>query len=90
MQDLTTLGTFLTLHGFAFLTFLPFLIALAAWTVVIKGFALWKAARNGDRVWFVILLIANTVGILEVIYLTFFLRHKGPEGGIVAEVPPTA
>ncbi|MEI6528091.1 MAG: DUF5652 family protein [bacterium] len=56
--------------------FAPFLgigfgliIVLALWTIVWKGLALWKAARKGDKIWFVILLIVNTVGILEIIYL---------------------
>lgn len=88
LHDLETMNTFFVLHGLAFLTFLPVLIAVAAWTVVIKGFALWKAARSGDRTWFVILLVVNTIGILEVIYLTFFLKKQSP-AETVAEVPST-
>lgn len=59
------------------LTFIPLVIALALWTVVIKGFALWHAAHNTHKVWFVVLLIVNTVGILEVIYL-LWLRSRKP------------
>lgn len=45
---------------------------LVIWTVVLKGFALWYAARAGQTWWFVALLIVNTVGILEIIYLIWF------------------
>lgn len=52
--------------------FLPFLILLAVWTIAIKGYALWHAAKNGQKEWFVAILILNTVGILELIYLVWF------------------
>jgi hypothetical protein len=45
------------------------LIVLVLWTIIWKGIALWKAARNESKVWFVIMLIVNTVGILEIIYI---------------------
>jgi hypothetical protein len=39
------------------------------WSVVWKGLALWKSAREGSKVWFVVLLVVNTLGILEILYL---------------------
>ena len=42
---------------------------LIVWTLIWKGLALWKAARNGHTAWYVVMLIVNTVGILEIIYL---------------------
>jgi len=48
--------------------------ALIAWTLVWKALALWRAARNGHKVWFIVLLVVNTVGILEIIY--YFLVGK--------------
>lgn len=48
-----------------------FLVALL-WMVIIKGYALWHAARNSQKWWFIALLVINTVGILEVIYLIWF------------------
>lgn len=72
------------MHGFSpfyspfapglMLAFLPFLIAIALWTVVIKGFALWHAARGGQKEWFIALLVINTLGILEVVYLIWFRK----------------
>ena len=42
---------------------------ILVWDLVWKGIALWKAARNGKTVWFVAMLIINSVGILPILYL---------------------
>ena len=52
--------------------FLPFLIVAAVWTIVLKGFALWYSARGSQKGWFIALLIVNTLGILELVYLIWF------------------
>ena len=39
------------------------------WELTWKGFALWRAARNNHIVWFVCIIVFNTVGILPIIYL---------------------
>ncbi len=49
----------------------PIILLFILWTVVWKGLALWHAARRGQYWWFVILLVVNTLGILEIIYLFF-------------------
>src|ERR1035437_8749207 len=54
------------------LALLPFIAVIAVWTIVIKGYALWHAARAGQKWWFIALLVINTVGILEIIYLIWF------------------
>ena len=43
--------------------------------VVLRGFALYKAARNNSPLWFVALLVVNSVGILPIIYLVFFSKN---------------
>jgi len=48
----------------------------ALWEVVWKGIALWRAARNGHQIWFIFLLIVNSVGILPIIYIFFFSKKK--------------
>ena len=55
-----------------------FLALLLIWSVVWKGLALWKAARGGSKGWFIALLIINTAGILEILYLYVFRKpeHK--------------
>ena len=55
--------------------FVPFLLAITLWTIVLKGFALWYAARGSQKGWFIVLLVVNTLGILEIIYLIWF-RQK--------------
>ncbi|MFA5386546.1 MAG: DUF5652 family protein [Candidatus Paceibacterota bacterium] len=46
------------------------------WTLVWKGLALWKAARKNHSIWFVVLLVLNTVGILEILYIYVFSEPK--------------
>ena len=53
------------------------LLPLIIWSVIWKGFALWKSARGNQLSWFIILFVINTFGILEIIYLAFFqIRPK--------------
>jgi len=55
------------------------LIILALWSLPWKGVALYKAAQNKSPWWFVILLIVNTVGILEILYIFIFAKKKSAE-----------
>jgi methionyl-tRNA synthetase len=52
------------------------LAVILVWSIVWKGLALWRAARTGSKPWFIVLLIVNTVGILEILYLYIFSRPK--------------
>lgn len=49
--------------------------------IVLKGYALWHAARRSEKWWFIALLIINTIGILELVYLFFVVGkwHKFAE-----------
>ncbi len=59
---------------------LPVLVILITiWSLVWKGMALWRAARNNSKIWFVVLLIVNTLGILEILYLFVFGKEKKNE-----------
>ncbi len=60
------------LLSFSLITVL-FVIALV-WTIVVKGYALWTAAKRNEKWWFVALLVINTFGILELAYLIFVAR----------------
>lgn len=51
------------------LWFFPVLLLLIIWDGIWKGIALWKAARNNHLVWFICIIIFNTVGILPIIYI---------------------
>jgi methionyl-tRNA synthetase len=51
------------------------LVLLAIWSLAWKGWALWIAARREQKVWFVALLILNTIGILEIFYIFYFSKQ---------------
>jgi hypothetical protein len=62
----------------------PLLIVLAVlWTLVWKGLALWRAAELRQKYWFIAMLVINTLGILEIIYI--FLVAKKYKVEIVEE-----
>ncbi len=42
---------------------------LLLWTIFWKGLALWRSARMNQKGWFIALLVINTVGIFEIIYI---------------------
>ncbi len=46
------------------------------WVLVWKGLALWKSARKNSPIWFVVLLVVNTMGILEILYIFLFSEIK--------------
>lgn len=52
------------------------IILLALWVLPWKGVALWQAARNGSKKWFIALLILNTLAILEILYIFVFAKKK--------------
>ena len=57
----------------------PLFVIMAIWSLAWKGAALWKAARRSEPKWFIALLILNTVGILEIIYIFFVAGLKERE-----------
>jgi hypothetical protein len=56
------------------------LLLVIVWSAVWKGWALWKAGQLKDGVWFVALLVINTLGILEIAYIFFFSRRELKKG----------
>tara|TARA_B100000683_G_C12001975_1_gene354233 strand:+ start:126 stop:347 length:222 start_codon:yes stop_codon:yes gene_type:complete len=46
-------------------------LVIAIWTLIWKGISLWKAARLSHKKWFIIILVLNTFGILDIIYIYF-------------------
>lgn len=45
------------------------IVLAAAWEVYWKARGLWRASRNDNVGWFVVLLIVNTAGLLPIYYL---------------------
>jgi methionyl-tRNA synthetase len=64
-------GPFAHFGIFAVLAFL----LLAVWSIAWKGIALWTAAHENSKPWFIVLLVLNTAGILEIIYIIFFSKR---------------
>ncbi len=46
-----------------------FVLLALLWMLPWKGVALWMAAQRSHRWWFIILLIVNSLAILEIIYI---------------------
>lgn len=55
-----------------------FLLPAAIWSATLKGFALWRASRRKQLWWFIALLVINTLGIFEAIYLIATQKRKKP------------
>lgn len=54
-------------------------LLLAAWSLTWKGIALWVAARNYQKRWFIgMIVVNNTLGLLEIVYLLWFRRDRQP------------
>ncbi len=53
--------------------------AILIWTIPWKGVALWKAARNRDKIWFIVIFLINTLAILEILYIFIFSKRKREE-----------
>ncbi len=79
--------TFTPFLPYPLVIFFPFIVILALWSIAIKGYALWHAARNGQKWWFIAILVLNTVGILEIIYLVWF---RPTSNNSTPSIPPVA
>ena len=44
------------------------LVIVILWEVLWKGLSMWRAALRKHKVWFIALLLLNTLGILQIIY----------------------
>jgi hypothetical protein len=52
------------------------LVFLMIWSMFWKGLALWHSSQRRQPWWFVILLIVNTAGLLEIIYIFAVAKVK--------------
>ena len=58
------------------IVYLILILLTIIWSFFWKGLSLWRAAKLNQKYWFVIILIINTLGILEIIYLAFFQKKS--------------
>tara|TARA_Y100000310_G_C20558112_1_gene751597 strand:- start:540 stop:761 length:222 start_codon:yes stop_codon:yes gene_type:complete len=49
---------------------------IVIWAAIWKLIALWKAGRNNQLTWFIVLALLNTMSILPIVYLTWFQKEK--------------
>ena len=49
---------------------------IAIWSTLLKGIALYRAANLKQKNWFIVMLIINSIGIIEIIYLFRFATKK--------------
>ncbi len=55
----------------------PYLLTIVlAWSLFWKALALWKSAKRDSKGWFVAILIINTMGIFEILYIFLFSEIK--------------
>ncbi len=52
------------------------LAIVSVWALIWQGIALWHAAINRQKKWFIALLILNTMGLLPIIYLIWFKPER--------------
>lgn len=57
----------------------PWLWFIIIWSFFWKGLALWHSGRRGHIWWFVAMVVINTAGILEIVYLFVILKLKFSE-----------
>ncbi len=55
------------------------ILLIVLWVLPWKGWALWRAAKNNHKNWFIVLLVLNTLGILEILYLFVFGKNNNNE-----------
>lgn len=55
---------------------LGIIIPLLLWVLFWKGSALWFAVKGEQKFWFWIILILNTFGALEIIFIFFVAQKK--------------
>ncbi len=54
-------------------------LLIVVWSLFWKGLALWHAGKRSHFLWFIVFLLVNTLGILEIVYLFGFLKLKSSD-----------
>jgi hypothetical protein len=56
-------------------TYPVFTTLLLVWMMAWKGIALWKAAELRQKGWFIVMLLVQTLGLLEIVYIFFIAKR---------------
>lgn len=57
-------------------------LPILLWSLFWKGWALWQAAGRKNKVWFIVIFLVNTVGLLEIFYLYFWPKISVGKKGV--------
>ena len=52
------------------------LVLAIVWVLPWKGIALWKSARNSQKIWYIVFFIINSMAVLEILYIFFFQKKS--------------
>jgi len=74
LEGLTSYEAIGNLLGISTTSALVIVVVISIWALVWKGLALWKSSQKKSIPWFIILLVINTVGILEILYIFVFSK----------------
>ena len=57
--------------------FIALIVIVGLWEAVWKIIGLWRCGRNNQLVWFIVIALVNTAGILPLVYLLFYQKKGG-------------
>ena len=80
MQDPFHLAASAGMFGLTLPMLTALFVVITLWALAWKAFALWHAARNRQKIWFVVLLFVHTAGLLEIAYLLWFKKDNNSSG----------
>lgn len=59
---------------------IPIIIIIGIFELILKGLALYRSARRGEKGWYIAILILNTIGLLPLFYLLFIGKKDVNQG----------
>lgn len=52
------------------------IVLVSIWTIIWKGFALWKSVKKTKLIWFIAILVTSVLGLFSMAYLFIFSKIK--------------
>jgi len=68
----------------------PRVFFLIIWSLFWKGWALWRASKNDQKIWYAVILVVNLAGLIEIAYLLFFQKEDKLWKKIFVKTPKQA
>ena len=68
------------LLGISVNTVIVIFMIIGVWSLIWKGLSLWKSANKKSLIWFIVLLVFNTAGILDILYIYVFSKINLKKG----------